>query len=146
MKTIFIFDDSRPTDDLRAVVALGEDGQRIARIKFDGFTHRHCMFAMCIEHTFCEDNTDISEPVIATRAAMVHRYDEVFGVANWMPLWLDEPRTNPDCAAALHRMRERNRHALTGANAGPISFGADALSGILGAIFGAPATTPHTTH
>jgi hypothetical protein len=142
MKTIFIFNDSRPTDDFRAVMALGEDGQCIARIKFDAFTHPHCQFAMGVEHSFREDDTDISGPVQATRAAVLRRYDEVFGAANWMPMWLDEPNANPDCYAALRRMRELNRPPV-GVRVG---FSPEALAGILGAVFGASDATPRTTH
>ncbi|MBW9102907.1 hypothetical protein [Paraburkholderia phenoliruptrix] len=142
MKTIFIFNYSLPTDEYRAVMALGEDGQCVALIKFDAFTYPHRQFAMGSMHSFHEDDTDISRPVQATRAAVLGRYDEVFGAANWMPLWLDEPSANPDCYAALRRMRELNRPPV-GVRVG---FSPQALAGILGAIFGASDATPRTTH
>lgn len=109
MKTIFIFNDSRPTDEFRAVMALGEDGQRVARIRFDSFTHPHCQFAMGSEHFLFVDDTDVTDPVHATRAAVLQRYSEVYGAGNWMPIWLDAPHANPDWCAAMNRLRERER-------------------------------------
>jgi hypothetical protein len=142
MKTIFIFNYSLPTDEYRAVMALGEDGHCVALIQFDAFTHPHRQFAMGAVHSFDDDDIGVSGPVRATRAAVLRRYDEVFGAANWMPLWLDEPNANPDCYAALRRMRALKRPPL-GVRVG---FSPEALAGILGAIFGAPDSTPRTTH
>lgn len=145
MKTIFIFNDSRPTDEMHAVMALGEDGLTVARITFDPFTLPHCRFAMGAEHLLAADDADITDPVNATRATVLRRYDEVYGAGNWLPIWLDAPQANPEWRDALNRHRERNRHALHRA---PVSmpFSTAALAGILGAIFGSADNAPHTTH
>jgi len=142
MKTIFIFNDSRPTDHLQSIVALGEDGQRIDCIKFDNWTLPHSRFAMGAEHVMSEDDVAIAAPVRMTRAAMLRRYDALYGAGNWLPMWLDAPQNNASFRRALQIMRERHAYAtqLTPA------FGDAALSGILRAIFNAPAATPRTTH
>ncbi|MFM0515057.1 ParB/RepB/Spo0J family partition protein [Paraburkholderia sp. RL17-373-BIF-A] len=55
MKTIFIFSDSRPTDDFGAVTAFGEDGLCVARIRFDAFSQPHWQFAIGVEHSLRKD-------------------------------------------------------------------------------------------
>lgn len=73
---------------------------------------------------------------------MLRRYDALYGVGNWLPMWLDAPQSNASFRRALQIMRERQAYAtqLTPA------FGDLALSGILRAIFNSPAAAPRTTH
>jgi hypothetical protein len=142
MKTIFIFNDSRPTDHLQSIMALGEDGQRIDCIRFDNLTLPHSRFAMGAEHVLTEDDVAIAAPVRMTRASMMRRYDALYGVGNWLPMWLDAPQSNASFRRALHIMRERHAYATQLAP----TFSDVALSGILRAIFDSPAAAPHTTH
>jgi hypothetical protein len=143
MKTIFIFNDSRPTDVLHPVVALGEDGHVVVRIKFDSFTLPYCQFVMGTSHFIHCDDADISEPVVASRANVLRRYTEIYGAGNWIPLWLDAPRSNPDWSAAMRIHHARGRHALIGDGAAAIN---STTSRLLGSIFDTAATLPHTTH
>jgi hypothetical protein len=140
MKTIFIFNDSRPTDHLHSIVALGEDGQRISCIKFDSFTVPHALFAMGVAHSLNADDPDIVDPVNTTRARIIACYDAIYGVGNWMPMWLDAPHTNNAWCHALKLFRQHRQPVLAPA------FGNEALAGILGAIFGNADAVPHTTH
>jgi hypothetical protein len=144
MKTIFIFNDSRPTDELRAVTALGEDGQHVAHVTFTSFTYPHHQFAMGTQHFLDEANPDISEAVLATRASIIQRYDDVYGASNWMPLWLDAPLANADWRAAISRFRMRS--ASSARATGAPSFSNAALASLLGAIFASADSAPHTTH
>lgn len=141
MKTIFIFNDSRPSDHLQAIVALGEDGQRLGCVKFDSYTAPHCQFAMGAEHILREDDPAIADPIHSTRAAAMHRYDAVYGAGNWMPMWLDAPQTNDAWRRALYLFRQRQSQPVQGN-----SLSNAALAGILGAIFSSADAAPHTTH
>lgn len=141
MKTIFIFNDSRPTDHLQSIVALGEDGQRIGCIRFDDWTAPHCQFAMGAAHLLREDDPDIADQIHASRAALLRRYEAVYGIGNWMPMWLDAPQTNAAWRRALYLYRQRQTQPVQNAQ-----FGNAALGGILGAIFNSADSAPHTTH
>lgn len=143
MKSIFVFDDSRPTDDLRTVMALGEDGQRVARIQFDSFTFPHSEFAMGTRHYIDCDDAEVRTLVLSARASVIAQYGAVYGARDWMPLWLDDPHSNVDWRAAMSRCRMRE--ANSSARRVP-PFSDRALAGILGAVFDATDALPHTTH
>ncbi|WP_168793564.1 hypothetical protein [Paraburkholderia aromaticivorans] len=142
MKTIFIFNDSRPSDYFQSIAALGEDGQLIDSIQFDGWTLPHVGFAMGVEHVLREDDLTVAVPVRMTRAAMLRRYDAAYSAGNWIPMWLDSPQTNEAWRRALHLMRERLSQPVPPAS----QFSDRGLTGILGAIFNSADVTPHTTH
>jgi hypothetical protein len=141
MKTIFIFDDSRPTDVLHHIVAIGEDGRRIARLQFDGWTMPFCGFAMGVMHVSdAAGGTD--EAVKSTRAAMLSTYDAIYGVGNWQAEWLDYPRQSDAWLDAMKLAREREERSQD-ARVGQTST---SMAKILVALFGTPKAQPHTTH
>lgn len=143
MKTIFVFNNSRPTDDLTTILALGEDGQAVARIQFDRFTLPFCQFAMGTSHYLQADDSDIADEIQDARARVLIRYSEMYGIANWMPMWLDAPLANPACVIAIRRFSEYSgRRSTVPAR----SFGADAITAILRDIFRMPAAATHSTH
>lgn len=144
MKTIFIFNDTRPTDVIHTVVALGEDGHVVARIKFDGFTLPYAEFVMGTSHFLHCDDRDISEPVLTSRADVLQRYTAVYGAGNWIPMWLGAPRSNPDWCAAMRIHHARGLHALIG-EAGAAARSSP-TSRLLSSIFDAAGVLPHTTH
>lgn len=141
MKTIFIFDDSRPTDALHRIVALGEDGQRIAAIQFDGWTMPFCRFAMGAVHAAAE-GSDLVEVVNSTRAKMLIAYDRVYGAGNWSPMWLETPKRNDSWLTALRLAREHDERIEAAAS----GYASASLAKIFSAVFGAAETQPHTTH
>ncbi|WP_225031772.1 hypothetical protein [Paraburkholderia sp. XV] len=108
MKSIFIFDDSRATDVQRVFVALGEDGQLIKPVVFDEHTAPHFLYAMGVEHTFTAcDVALVAEAVEFARKTLLRRYDEVYGVGNWIPLYLMRPREIDEWHIALSIARQR---------------------------------------
>jgi hypothetical protein len=141
MKTIFVFDDSRPTDVLHRIVAIGEDGRRIAHIQFDGWTMPFCRFAMGAVHV-SDAADETAEAVSSTRARMLSAYDAVYGPGNWEVIWLDYPRQNEAWLDAMLQSRERDEREQD-ARVGQSSA---SLAKILAALFGAPEVQPHTTH
>jgi hypothetical protein len=141
MKTIFVFDDSRPTDVLHPIVAIGEDGRRIARLQFDGWTMPFCRFAMGVLHVSdASDETD--EAVTSTRSAMLSTYDAVYGVGNWQAVWLDYPRQSDAWLDALKLAREREERAQQS----KVGQSTASLSKVLAALFATPEAQSHTTH
>lgn len=141
MKTIFIFDDSRPTDAMHRIVAIGEDGQRIAAIQFDGWTMPFCRFAMGAVHV-SDAATDTAAVVNSTRAKMLTAYDSIYGAGNWYPMWLESPKRNDGWLNALRLARERDERIEAAAS----GFASASLAKIFSAVFGAAETQPHTTH
>lgn len=141
MKTIFIFDDSRPTDVLHRIVALGEDGQRIAAIQFDGWTMPYCRFAMGAMHV-SDQTSDTADVVNSTRAKMLVAYDRIYGAGNWFPMWLESPKRNDGWLNALRLAREHDERIEAAAS----GFASASLAKIFSAVFGASETQPHTTH
>jgi hypothetical protein len=141
MKTIFIFDDSRPTDDEHHVVALGEDGRRLAIRVFDGWTFPHCRYAMAAMHV-CEARLDVAAAVNSTRSIMLEKFDAAYGTGGWVAVWLESPKHDDLWLEALQLSRERDARI----EAAAIGYSAPALSRILAAVFGSPEVQPHTTH
>jgi hypothetical protein len=141
MKTIFIFDDSRPTDALHRIVALGEDGQRLAAVMFDGWMLPHCRYAMAALHT-SDVNHDNVDAVRKTRSSSIEKFDAAYGLGAWVAVWLESPKRDDLWLEALQLSRERDARI----EAVAVGFSSAALSRILGAVFGTPDVQPHTTH
>ena len=139
MKTIFVFNDSRPSELLEAILAVGEDGQLVNFVKFDRVTVAYAAFAMGAEHELASRDPDIISPVNVTRANAFRRYDAAYGAGNWVAVWLDAPRINSSWRHAIELLRARQAQPAP-------SFSTQGLVGILGAIFGSADAAPHTTH
>ncbi|MBN3851961.1 hypothetical protein G3N59_01085 [Paraburkholderia sp. Ac-20340] len=108
MKTIFIFNDSRPTDFKMRVTALGEDGSRAATIVFDTNTGVHFEYAMGCKHEFDANvESSVSVPVNDTRQRVLAAYDNTFGSGNWIPMLISPNADNADFRAALALYRQR---------------------------------------
>ncbi|MFP3564735.1 hypothetical protein [Paraburkholderia sp. SIMBA_030] len=103
MKNVFVFNDSRVTDREYHVLALSEDGQGIALIRFNDWTMPHCRFAMCVS-----SETDASgDSFIAAdniRAEVEAAYNISFGRGNWHAVWVEHPKQDPMCIDALRVM------------------------------------------
>ncbi|MFP3187283.1 MAG: hypothetical protein RXS25_42040, partial [Paraburkholderia sp.] len=117
------------------------DGQRVGCIKFDNYTMPHFLFALGVDHEMRVEDPDIVEPLNATRANNLRRYDSVYGPGNWTLVWLVAPKSNEEWRHALDLFRRRQ----TPAERSGVAFSNEALASLLGAIF-APAVAPHTTH
>lgn len=141
MKTIFIFDDSRPTDALHRIVALGEDGQRLTTMMFDGWTLPFCRYAMATVHV-SDANHDNAGIVETTRSSVVEKFDAAYGVGGWVSVWLESPKHDALWLDALQLARERDARIERAA----VGYSAPALSRILAAVFGSAEVRPHTTH
>ncbi|CAB3783091.1 hypothetical protein LMG28688_01577 [Paraburkholderia caffeinitolerans] len=135
MKTIFIFNDSRPTDRLPCIVALGEDACLFARVEFDGRTREHIDYAFGCAHSLPADlEESVADPLNATRTGMFAAYDRIYGSGNWMPLWLDAPTKNDAWLKAIEIFhRHPSKPCLS-----DVRFSDAALGRILEAIAGAP--------
>jgi hypothetical protein len=130
MKTIFVFDDSRVTDSQFHVVALGEDGEAVAVVKFDEWMYPHRRFAMAIDNR-C--NADIRTVLTAnnTREDITAGFNAVFGHDKWIAVWVDEPKKDIRCLDALRAM-----HAVRDERAKQRSAElANIVCGSLGALF-----------
>lgn len=135
MKTIFIFNDSRPTDPRPCIAALGEDASIFACVQFDGGTQDHVQYAFGCTHDLPADiRPSVSKPLNATRTGLFAAYDHSYGAGNWIPLWLDAPETNGAWrrAMALHRARQ------SPSCIGDVHFSDAGLARILDAIANAP--------
>jgi len=141
MKTIFIFDDSRPTDALHRIVALGEDGQRLSTVLFDGWLLPYCRYAMAAVHV-SHANHDNAEVVNRTRMSTLEKFDAAYGVGGWVSVWLESPKRDALWLDALQLERER----ATRIDRSPVGYSNAALSRILAAVFGPAEVQPHTTH
>ena len=141
MKTIFVFDDSRPTDALHRIVALGEDGQRLATTMFDGWTLPYCRYAMAAMHV-SDAKHDTASVVNSTRDGVVKKFDEVYGVGGWVAVWLETPKHDPLWLEALQLAQERDARIERAA----IGYSGPALARILAAVFSSSEVRPHTTH
>lgn len=127
MKTIFVFDDSRVTDRDYHVLALSEDGQGVALIKFDDWTLPHVRFAMCVD-----DDTTASGRLLDTvsdnRAEVHAAFDIVFGSGNWRAVWVNQPKHDILCLDAMRTMHARLAEEIEKRNASLV----DTLFGALG--------------
>ncbi|WP_069267383.1 hypothetical protein [Paraburkholderia nodosa] len=138
MKTIFIFNDTRPTDLAMHMTALGEDGRRVATIVFDPKTEPHHEYAMgCAHELGANVDPSISIPVNETRRDLFASYDRIYGAGNWMPLLVQPGTDNAEWRHALELYRAR---AAT-AGAPEPRFSATALARIFEAVLGATAPT-----
>jgi hypothetical protein len=135
MKTIFVFNDSCPTELALRFTALGEDGRRIQTVVFDQQTVKHFGFAFGLEHMLPNDlQLGVSDPLRETRAGVLTAYDRVYGVRNWIPLWLASPHASADWRRAMDVYR-----ASAPATPRPdLSFGTAALVRVLAAVVGTP--------
>lgn len=141
MKTIFIFDDSRPTDALHRIVALGEDGQRLATVMFDGWLLPYSRYAMAAAHV-SHANHDNAEVVSRTRLSTVEKFDAAYGAGCWVSVWLESPKHDALWLDALQLARERDVRIERAA----IGYSGAALSRILAAVFSSAEVQPRTTH
>ncbi|OTP79448.1 hypothetical protein [Caballeronia sordidicola] len=141
MKTIFIFDDSRPTDDEHCVVALGEDGRRFGTRVFDGWTFPHCRYAMGAMHV-SEAKHDAAVAVNSTRSTMLGKFDAAYGPGGWVAVWLETPKHDALWLEAVQLARERDARIERVA----MSYSGPAFARILAAVFGSADAQPHTTH
>lgn len=108
MKTIFIFNDSRFTDLLSVVTALGEDGQRIKVVEFDRGLAAYSDFAMGVTHELAKDvDPEISARMGELRARVLAMYDAAYGAGNWFPMWLASPAQNIAWCRAMGLFRAR---------------------------------------
>lgn len=144
MKTIFIFNDSCPTDLALRFTALGEDGVRVATIVFDRLTVPHFGFAFGLEHVLPADlHPGTTEPLRATRVGLLAAYDRIYGALNWMPLWLASPTANAAWCGAMDVYRSRGDAPARG----KVQLSNPALIQILSAIVGdSPAADSRTLH
>lgn len=147
MKTIFVFNDSRPTDSFHLVLALCEDGRYAALVKFTDSTMPHCRYAMGVEHETGAVGS-ICDAVNRTRADVLAAYDIVCGRGEWFPVWLAAPRHDAACREAIRLLRERMVPRTV--ELGPASI-ASILAAVLGSSdvdldIGAASVTPQTTH
>ena len=108
MKTIFVFDDSRVTDDARHIIALSEEGQGVALIKFDDWTLPYRHFAMGITQD-CDATGSVAETVNRTHGDIVAAYNLVFGAGNWIAVWIEHPTQDPMCLEALRAMHAKRQ-------------------------------------
>ncbi|MHB9833867.1 hypothetical protein Q8F57_003410 [Paraburkholderia terrae] len=139
MKTIFVFDDSRVTDRLYHIIAIGESGEGVALIKFDDWTMPNRRYAMGID--------DVSEPADAhtmklvnqTRSDVLAAYNGVFGAGEWAAVWIDSPKTDPACLDALRASHAALDARIAARNAAL----AESVLSFLGA---EPAVVPHPVH
>lgn len=139
MKTIFIFNDSRLTDLMPVVTALGEDGRRIKVVEFDRGLAAYSDFAMGVTHELEKDvSTEISEPISALRGRVLAAYDAAYGAGNWFPMRLSSPAQNIAwChAMGLYRARAAGRSP---------EFSDAALGRILSDVLGAGAAVDKRT-
>jgi hypothetical protein len=138
MKQIFVFDDSRVTDRDYHILALSEDGQGIALIKFDDWTLPHVRFAMCVD-----ENSDVSGALIGTvsdtRAEVYAAYNIFFGSGNWRAVWVNEPKQDPMCLDAMRSMHAKLTAEIEKRNTELV----ETLFGALGETHEQPA---HATH
>lgn len=141
MKTIFIFDDSRPTDVLHRIVALGEDGRHLSTVLFDGWLLPYCRYAMAAVHV-SHANRDNAEIVDRTRAGTVEKFDAAYGPGAWVSVWLESPKLDALWRDALQLSREREARI----DRSPVGYSNAALSRIFAAVFGPVEVQPHTTH
>jgi len=139
MKTIFVFNDSRASEPMEAVLAVGEDGLLVNFVKFDSATVAYAAFAMGAAYELAAHDPDIAAPVNVTRANAHRRYDAAYGAGNWVAVWLDAPRNNSAWRRAIELVRARHAQPVP-------AFSTQALAGILGDIFGSADAVPHTTH
>jgi hypothetical protein len=139
MKTIFVFNDSRPSEPMEAILAVDEDGHLVNFVKFDGATVACAAFALGAEHELASRDPDIAVPVNVTRENALRRYDATYGAGNWIAVWLDAPRTNNAWRRAIELLRARLAPPVP-------AFSDEALAGIFGVVFGSADAVPHTTH
>lgn len=139
MKTIFVFNDSRPSEYLQSILALGEDGQLVNFVKFDSSTAAYAAFAMGAVHDVATNDPGVAAPLNVTRANALRRYEAIYGADNWIAIWLDAPQSNSEWRRAIDLLRARHAQPVP-------AFGNQALAGILGAIFGSAEAAPHITH
>lgn len=103
MKQIFVFDDSRVTDREYNVLALDEDGQGVALIRFNDWTMPHVRFAMGIDQE-SDARGDTSITVDSMRAEVEAAYNVCLGRGNWHAVWVEQPKQDPMCLDALRAM------------------------------------------
>lgn len=144
MKTIFIFNDSRPTDLEPCFAALGEDACLLARVEFDGHTQQFFQYAFGCAHELPEGLEEgITIPLNTNRARMFAAYDRIYGAGNWMPLWIESPTQNEAWRAAMDLYRSRGGIPDTR----DMRFSNAALARILEAVGAAASRAePHTVH
>jgi hypothetical protein len=138
VKNIFVFDDSRVTDRDYHVLALSEDGQGIALIKFDDWTMPHARFGMCVDED-SHASGRLLDTVSDTRAEVYAAYNIAFGSGNWRAVWVDQPKQDPLCVDALRAMHAALTAQIEKRNAELV----DSLFGSLGL---PQETQSHATH
>jgi hypothetical protein len=138
MKTIFIFDDSRVTDPDYFALALSEEGEALALMKFDDWTRPHMRFVMCVDSS-CSASALTADIVNCDRFRVRTAYDKTFGPGNWIAVWIESPKQDPRCLDALRAMN--NRRALAAEKRT-----AALVAGLLSALVPAAESQPHTTH
>lgn len=142
MKTIFVFNDCRPTDLTLRVTALGEDGQRVATVVFDALTERHFEFAFGLAHDLpAHIAPAVAAPLRATRRGIFAAYDRIYGTENWIPVLIPSPT---ECLAWRKAMSLYRDGSPVQEHPMPI-FGNVALVRILDTVIGAPAAAAART-
>ncbi|MEX3691846.1 hypothetical protein AB3X91_08890 [Paraburkholderia sp. BR14263] len=108
MKTIFIFNDSRPTDLEPRFTALGEDARLFAQVEFDERTRHFSHYAFGCTHELSADLAEgITKPLNTARARLLAAYDRIYGNGNWVPVWIESPSQNEAWRRAIDLFRTR---------------------------------------
>jgi len=138
VKTIFVFDDSRVTDRDYNILALSEDGDGIALIKFDDWTLPHVRFAMCVDEDSPASGV-LLDTVSDTRAEVYAAYNIAFGSGNWRAVWVNQPKQDPLCLDAMRAMHARLTEEIE-------KRSAELVETLFGALGEAKEHPAHVTH